>query len=99
LKIKTDKVLRVANGVDNLLFNSKEDEIKLLSNKIMNIGKDISVEELIENALCGITMKTLRDNRHANILLNYCMFSISSSLIKFTIKARAGLGMTPDRKF
>jgi hypothetical protein len=37
-----NKALRVLNGIDRILFNSKEDEIKLLSKKLMNNGRDIS---------------------------------------------------------
>jgi hypothetical protein len=44
-----DEVLRVSYGFDEKLFNSKEDEIKLLPKKLMDIGKRcfrISVKEV-----------------------------------------------------
>jgi hypothetical protein len=35
-----DRALRISNGKDRMLFDSKEDKVKLLSKKLIKVGKD-----------------------------------------------------------
>jgi hypothetical protein len=61
-----DEGLKLSNGEERMLFNSKEDSIRLLSKKMMDVSKNVTGEALRNMKLCGAVMKKFRDNRHAN---------------------------------
>jgi hypothetical protein len=82
-----------------MLLNSEDVKIKLLSKKLMEVIKDNEGDELRNMKICGNTMKTLREIRHSNFMLNYCRAPISNRLMCFLLKARTGLIMTPERKY
>jgi hypothetical protein len=91
--------LRLSNGEEKFMFDSKEDSVKLLSKIVMDVNKNVKGKAQRKMKLCGGLMKTLKNNRHSNFMLNYCRAPINNSLMKFMIKARAGLIMTPERKY
>jgi hypothetical protein len=82
-----------------MLIDSQEDKVNPLSKKLMNVGENDMGDTLRNMELSGATMKMLRDNRHVNFMLNYCRAPINNYILKFMIKSRAGLTMTPERKF